>query len=189
MMIPAKAKDTPLRREGRPSKLTPALTARLIEAIKDGAHYEPACAYAGIHYSTMREWITRGEGEDSGPYREFSDAIKKAVADMERRVVKRWVSLLDGDDCDWKAIATFLERRFPDRWARRVVKELSGPGGGPIQTETAAMPRGPMGTPEEAAKEYGAVFMEVLRGTYGDELDELDARDAERARNGSTRQR
>ncbi len=45
----------------RPSKLTPEITKRLTEAIRAGNYYEAACGYAGIHYSTFRKWMQKGE--------------------------------------------------------------------------------------------------------------------------------
>jgi len=100
----------------RPSKLTPEITKRLTEAIRAGNYYEAACAYAGIAYSTFREWMVRGEKAKSGKYREFMEAIKKAEHEAEVRMVAMWQKHMPDN---WQAIATFLERRYPDRWGRR----------------------------------------------------------------------
>lgn len=102
---------------GRPSKLTPEVTKRLTEAIRAGNYYEAACAYAGIAYSTFREWMVRGEKAKSGKYREFMEAIKKAEHEAEVRMVAMWQKHMPEN---WQAIATFLERRYPDRWGRRM---------------------------------------------------------------------
>ncbi len=40
---------------------------------------------------------------------------------------------------NWTAAAWYLERKFPDRWAKKQKLEHSGPGGGPIQTQTTAV--------------------------------------------------
>ena len=117
----------------RPSKLTPEITKRLVKAIEEGNYYEAAAAYAGINYATLRRWLKRGEAAKSGKYREFCEAIKKAEAIAEARVVALWQSEIPGN---WKAAATFLERRYPDRWGRRH-SEITGPDGGPIQIEDA----------------------------------------------------
>jgi len=34
----------------------------------------------------------------------------------------------------WQAAAWRLERKYPDKWGRRRV-EVTGPGGGPVQTQ------------------------------------------------------
>ena len=100
----------------RPSKLTPEVTKRLTEAIRAGNYYEAACGYAGIGYSTFRVWMTKGEKAKSGKYREFMDAIKKAEHEAEVRMVAMWQKHMPEN---WQAIATFLERRHPDRWGRK----------------------------------------------------------------------
>ena len=101
---------------GRPSKLTPEITKRLTEAIRAGNYYEAACAYAGIAYSTFREWMVKGEKAKSGKYREFMEAVKKAEHEAEVRMVAMWQKHMPEN---WQAIATFLERRYPDRWGRK----------------------------------------------------------------------
>ena len=100
----------------RPSKLTPEVTKRLTEAIRAGNYYEAACGYAGIGYSTFRAWMVRGEEAKSGKYREFMESIKKAEQEAEVRMVAMWQKHMPDN---WQAIATFLERRYPDRWGRK----------------------------------------------------------------------
>ena len=48
-------------------------------------------------------------------YITFFHALKKAEAEAEARVVALWQRQIPQD---WKAAATFLERRYPDRWGR-----------------------------------------------------------------------
>jgi len=124
--------------DGRTSKLekNPRIQDRLVEAISLGNYYEPACAYAGINYSTFREWMLKGEkhrheGKTSS-FTEFCRAVKNAEALAEANLVKEWQSHCPGD---WKAIATFMERRYPDRWGRRQAVELTGKGGEPLELQ------------------------------------------------------
>src|SRR5690554_1102925 len=102
---------------GRPSKLTPEVIKRLTEAIRAGNYYEAACGYAGIGYSTFRAWMVRGEKAKSGKYPEFMEAIQKAEHEAEVRMVAMWQKHMPEN---WQAIATFLERRYPDRWGRNM---------------------------------------------------------------------
>lgn len=117
---------------GRPSKLTPEVVKRLTEAIRDGNYYEAACGYAGITYTTFRNWMIKGENAKSGKYREFFEAIMQAECEAEVRMVAQWQQHMPED---YRAIRDFLERRFPERWGRKdkVQQEISGPDGGPIQ--------------------------------------------------------
>ena len=116
---------------GRPSKLTSEVKARLVQAIEAGNYYEAACGYAGITYTTFRNWMIKGENAKSGKYREFFEAITRAETVAEVRMVAQWQQHMPED---YRAIRDFLERRFPDRWGRKdkVQQEISGPGGGPI---------------------------------------------------------
>ncbi len=117
---------------GRPSKLTSEVKARLVQAIEAGNYYEAACGYAGITYTTFRNWMIKGENAKSGTYREFFEAITRAETVAEVRMVAQWQQHMPED---YRAIRDFLERRFPERWGRKdkVQQEISGPDGGPIQ--------------------------------------------------------
>lgn len=110
---------------GRPSKLTTEVQEKICNAIRAGNYYEAACAYAGIDYSTFRRWMVQGEKAKSGKYREFYEAVKKAEYEAEIRLVAQWQKHMPEN---WQAIATFLERRYPERWARRldVKQEVQG---------------------------------------------------------------
>lgn len=111
----------------RPSKLTPEVQAKLVEVIAGGGYYDVACQEAGIEYRTFRNWMVRGKKEEGGEYFQFFHAIKKAEAEHETKCLKRWDAQMD---TNWQAIATFLERRHPERWSKdrlelkKIVKEL-----------------------------------------------------------------
>ncbi len=101
---------------GRPSKLTPERQARLVEAIASGHYYETACRLAGIHYANFRQWMIKGEAEESGKYREFYEAITHAEAEAEDHAIQQWQQAMP---TDWRAAQMFLERRHPDRWGKQ----------------------------------------------------------------------
>lgn len=109
---------------GRPTKLTAETKERLVRAIQQGNYYEPACKYAGITYSAFRQWMKKGEAGEP-KYAQFFEDIKKAEAAAEIRMIQEWQRQAPED---WKAIATFLERRYPDRWGKkdRIAAEHSG---------------------------------------------------------------
>ena len=65
---------------GRPTKLTPEVQRTIAQAIRANAYPETAAALAGIDRDSFYEWLKRGAKEESGPYREFSDTIKGALA-------------------------------------------------------------------------------------------------------------
>ena len=102
------------RGRGRPSKLTPIVRDKLIQAIKVGSHLNAACAYAGVDYSNFRRWMRKGESQTKGEFCDFRDAIRISEAELEIRLVATWQQAAAND---WRAAAEFLSRRFPDRWA------------------------------------------------------------------------
>lgn len=101
---------------GRPTKFRPEIVEKLLGAIAEGNYYDTACAYAGINYTTMQTWIKKGieEGPES-PYYHFLMQIKKAEQEAEMGMVKQWKKHMPED---WKAIATFMERRWKQKWGR-----------------------------------------------------------------------
>ena len=107
---------------GRPSKLTPEVKDKLVKAIAAGNYYEAACQFAGIDYRTFRNWMVAGEEAKSGEYFQFFQSIKKAEAQAEIRMVQEWQKHVPNN---WQAIATFMERRYPDRWGKRDRQDIN----------------------------------------------------------------
>lgn len=115
---------------GRPSKLTARLQQQLCKAIAAGNYYEAACASVGISHQTMLVWMGKGEAAKAGQFFEFREAVLKAVADAEVRVVAQWQKHMPEN---WQACRDFLARRFPSRWGEK--QQVTGDGGGPVQVE------------------------------------------------------
>lgn len=107
------------KKPGRPEKLTPELQQKIVDAIRMGAYIETASAYAGINKSTLYDWMKRGARAKSGKYKEFSNAIEKALAESEMRDL---AVIAKASQENWQAAAWRLERKFPDRWGRRKAK-------------------------------------------------------------------
>lgn len=101
---------------GRPSKLTPEVLARIINAVRTGNYIEPACAYAGIDQRTYHNWVARAKGARSGEYFQFFQALKQAQAEAEIALVSRWYGRAPED---WRSTSTMLMRRHPERWGAR----------------------------------------------------------------------
>jgi hypothetical protein len=108
---------------------------------------ETAAQYAGLHKDTLYEWLKRGAREKDRVARNprnrireeerlfvlFSDAIKEALAQAEiQDVTMITQAAMNGA---WQAAAWRLERKFPGRWGRKPIVEVTGKDGGPIQHE------------------------------------------------------
>jgi transposase len=124
---------------GRPTKLTPEIQNRIVVLIRAGNYVETAAASAGIHKSTLYDWLKRGAREKQritqnprariskkeAPFVDFSDAVEKAQAEAESRDV---MLIAKAAEEQWQAAAWRLERKFPARWGRKldVKQEVQG---------------------------------------------------------------
>jgi hypothetical protein len=91
--------------EGRPTKRTPEMVAKIAEAVAIGLTDEEAALLAGINPDTMTEWRKDPE---------FSGAIKRATA---KRLLMRLDRIQAGDQ-GRQGTAWALERIYPHRFAR-----------------------------------------------------------------------
>lgn len=121
----------------RPTKLTPELQEEILGYIKEGMYIEPACALAHVTRQTYHNWKTwgeeGGEGENAELYREFFDAATHAEAVAQHSAT---VGICDAADVqtlaenekpgDWRALAWFLERRFPALYGKRIETTVQG---------------------------------------------------------------
>lgn len=146
------------RAGGRPTKLTPDVHETIVNAVRAGNYVETAAAYAGVHPGTVFRWMKEGD-EPGAPRakREFRDAVNRARAESEVRVVGQIQRVIMGGQVlkettrrepdgtvvtertyaqpDGKVALDFASRAFPDRWARRSAIEVTGEGGGPVVVE------------------------------------------------------
>jgi transposase len=114
----------------RPTKLTPDIQVKIVDALKLGNYIETASALAGISKNTVYDWLKRGAREkervennsnakyrkEEFPFVKFSDAVQKAMAEAEMRDL---LVIANASKNDWKASAWRLERRYPAKWGRR----------------------------------------------------------------------
>jgi hypothetical protein len=82
----------------------------VLENISNGGTIGVSCRAAGVSYRTFREWVVADP--------QLSADLKRANGAFELRHVKN-IQTMASDD--WKASAWLLERKFPKRYARRVV--------------------------------------------------------------------
>lgn len=92
-----KAKESQ-NKGGRPSKLTPEVQERIVAVIRANGYVETAASFAGIDQDTYHEWLKRGAREEKGIYKEFSEAINKALAEGEVRGIANIQRAANGYD-------------------------------------------------------------------------------------------
>lgn len=107
------------RKLGRPVgagiKLTPEVQALILAHLRAGNYLETAAQAAGVDKTTLYDWLKKGAA-GRAPYATFSHAVVDAQAQAEARDLQR---MDDHGRLNWQAVAWRLERRHPDRWARR----------------------------------------------------------------------
>ena len=114
-------------------KLTSSVIDSLAAAMKHGAAIDVACNIAGIHRSTFFRWQAEAEqiykdvaegkvqrsklkSRDKNLLK-FIETILKTTAEYELDLLKEIRDKVKG----WQALAWILERRFRERYARRVM--------------------------------------------------------------------
>ena len=113
-------------RTGRPSKIDPARIEAIVVAIKLGSDRTTAAAVCGIAKGTLYSWLARGtaeqarlESEDAAPdeseaiYVDFLHAVEQAEA-----LAHHFCSNALLSDKSWRAKLAWLERRYPELWAK-----------------------------------------------------------------------
>jgi len=86
--------------QGRPSKFE-TVRDDVVEAAREGLTIEGCARAAGVHKSTLYDWLDT--------YDEFSDAFMRARANGERRLLKQ---ALTDPDVDSRTARFILERSF-----------------------------------------------------------------------------
>lgn len=104
---------------GRRTKLTDAVFRGIVEYIRKGNFPEVARRRFGISQKTYYRWMQTGRKFPLGRYGQFRQAVIEAVNDSESNAVEK--ILAAGDD-DPKNLQWYLERRFPERWGKEIVK-------------------------------------------------------------------
>jgi hypothetical protein len=120
-----------MRRIGRPTRLTPALAAQLVEAVRETGWLRPAARVCGVNEATVREWVQRGNGEHptrpaTSKYAAFAANIARAQGEWEARQLAVLDAAAAKKPEAWGAAAWKLERFDREQYGRRDRLDLSG---------------------------------------------------------------
>jgi len=129
----------PIWRRGRPSKLSPEITRRLVTALASGIHLETACDLNSIARQSVSNWMEQGRkdieaGNGETAHALFLDAISRAMADAEASLVRAVTMAVAGViperpgyyPPDPKAGIAFLQVRYRDRYRKQMQFDLAG---------------------------------------------------------------
>lgn len=140
---------------GAPSKFTDDVRNAILEWTALGGFKTTVCKAAGISPVTLASWLERGElareqGKDADEFAEFSAAYEKAEADGELRLLARLQK--QSGEGSTRATLEILKRRYRERWGDKVQAEISGAGGGPIETSSVDPAKLPVDKRRELVK-------------------------------------
>ncbi len=108
---------------GRPTKLTPEIQQRIVDALKSGNFRVSAARWGGVAFRTFSEWMASGEAEPDGKWGEFRRAVIEAEESAEIRAVALIMkaALTDAKHAEW-----WLSHRHSVRWAEKKNVKMSG---------------------------------------------------------------
>ncbi len=109
------------------TELTTELAERIAFHVLAGDHRKVAARVEGVRHADYLRWEKKGDGDlnegvDSPEARMLS-AVEASEAICEKRWVAQIVTASEGSSAqsrNWTAKMTLLERRFPDRWSRKL---------------------------------------------------------------------
>ena len=110
---------------GRPTKLTPEVRDKILQALRAGNYRDTAARWAGVTAGTLTRWMS----QKGKLYDEFAQEVRRAETAAEIRMVGLVVK---GAEDDVRHAQWWLERKFPDHWGRRDHVELTGKDGAPV---------------------------------------------------------
>lgn len=119
--------EEPLRRMS--TALTPEVQDRICEGVRMGMTYALAARYGGVSYESFRIWRKVGRDEiEEGKESRFTDFVR-AVETAETEGVKELLQLIrSAAPRHWVAAAWLLERRYPESYSQRTIRQISGHG-------------------------------------------------------------
>lgn len=120
-----------MSKAGRKTLLTPEREAQILASIRAGAFDWVAAQAAGVSAPTFYRWLA----DKRQPYRAFAEKVAEARAiarlSVEIEVRKKSPEF-------WLSRGPGRERPGEPGWGEKTTVEHTGPGGGPVKTESQA---------------------------------------------------
>lgn len=104
---------------------TPKKVSAFLGALRDGLSINAACKASGVARRTAYDW----READPEFRKAWDDAVETGTDELEDVAIAR------AKDSSDTLLIFLLKARRPDKYKDRVAKELSGPGGGPVQVD------------------------------------------------------
>ncbi len=149
------------KRRGPPTLCTPERTKTIVDYLGDpNATIGDACAEAGVSRWAYVDWMRKGEESEQEPYRTFFLLVSEARSKQAKAMLELGDAYAtDGNKSGVSWTQWKLSKLHAKSFGERQQIELSGPGGGPIETQELA--------PQER-KEVIVVLQELEKGGEDD---------------------
>lgn len=97
----------------RPTKLTPDVQKKIVDALMTGATIEKVCAYVGIHKDTFYSWLARGkDSQRTNKYTDFADAVTHAKAAAHINATKVLAAGMQPSQVETEVVELITETRL-----------------------------------------------------------------------------
>ena len=116
---------------GRPSKYKPEYCQRVIELGAEGASMAEMALALDVAKATIWDWAQNHD--------DFAVALEKARTASQVWWEKAGKTGIFAEKFNAQAWKFIVSNRFKEEYSERRVQEVSGPDGGPIQTETKSL--------------------------------------------------
>ena len=132
--------------------------ARFLTAVQEAKRQAERYAIAGI--------LRAGLGDQSTETTTITKTYTKVVAGELHEVSETTTKTVERTDKQWQALAWWLERNYPERYARVTRQWVSGPDEGPVEVSSPDEMR------DRLNRDLDALAVSLLGG--GDDEDPLD---------------
>ena len=163
--------------------LTPKTVVKFCEHLAEGHYLPAAAALAGVSEAAIYKWMRTGanhfnqlveNGNDQDlDYDLLPEEVvlylesQKAMAQAEAKYIRNINDSAEGGV--WQAGAWMLERRFADRWGKRMQQKVEHTGEQTVTHKHIVMP-----DESESLDEWNKQIIEAEQSTVNDDIPKLD---------------
>jgi transposase-like protein len=103
-------------------KLSAELVDNVLDLISKGHTIKAACAYSDIGQTVYYNWMKQGRADADADVESDERRLFDGVPDAEAKHEQAHLNvIIKATKKTWQAAAWYLERRYPERYGRRVV--------------------------------------------------------------------
>lgn len=106
---------------GRPPKLTTLMIEQICDLLISGQSIATAAMISGVSESTIYRWLAIGRGDGAEEIHiELVNRVQEAIECSEFELLQNLRMAAENKE-NWRVSAWLLERRFPEKYGKRLV--------------------------------------------------------------------